>query len=380
MTEATSPAGTPLVIVSVDAWVAKIAVDEPWQIATGPLSEMTATIARVELDNGVVGWGECLTREAPGATQAIVRELLAKTIIGMDAWSVEAIWEKMYRTMKIRGHSRGFFMEAIAGVDIAVWDALGRSVQRPVWQLLHGGRTELSCYASSVMISDDPRETADEAERLAAEGWKAIKIKVGRGPAEDLKSVAAARAAVGPDVDIMLDANGIYRADEALRLSRGLVAHEVRWLEEPVPVFDLLGYKKIAAANPGVPLAGGEAEYSVAGFLPFLENGYWDVVQPNVSRAGGFTSARRIALLADAHNTSYAPHVGASGALCMAASLHLAASMPNFLTYEHMYVKQPLQDLVTGLPQPVNGVIAVPQGPGLGVDVDEERLRTLCLT
>ena len=373
-----SPPPSPLRIVNVDAWVATVELDTPWQIGTGPLTEMSATIARVELDNGVVGWGECLAREAPGATQAIVRELLAKTIVGMDAWSVEAIWEKMYRTMKIRGHSRGFFMEAVAGVDIAIWDALGRSLGQPVWRLLHGERTELPCYASSIMISDDPRITAAEAERLAAEGWNAIKIKVGRGAAADLQTVAAARAAIGPEVQIMLDANGVYRADEAITLRRGMVEHDVRWLEEPVPVYDLSGYQKVAAAAPGVPLAGGEAEYAAAGFLPYIENRYWDVVQPNVSRAGGITSVRRIALLADAHNISYAPHTGASGALCMAASLHLAASMPNFMIYEHMYVDQPLQHLVEGLPTPVDSLIAVPQGPGLGVDVDEEALRKQC--
>ena len=379
MNNAIPTAASPLRIVGVDAWVATVELDVPWQIGTGPLSEMSATIARVELDNGVVGWGECLTREAPGATQAIVRELLAKTVMGMDAWSVEAIWEKMYRTMKIRGHSRGFFMEALAGVDIAIWDALGRSVGQPVWRLLHGDRTELPCYASSIMISDDPTATATEAERLVGAGWNAIKIKIGRGVDADLKTVAAARAAVGPDVQIMLDANGVYRADEAVELSRGMVAHGVRWLEEPVPVHDLSGYRKVAGATPGVPLAGGEAEYAPVGFLPFIENRFWDVVQPNVARAGGITSTRRIALLADAHNINYAPHTGASGALCMAASLHLAASMPNFMTYEHMYVDQPLQHLVDGLPEPVDSVISVPQGPGLGVEVDEARLRKQCL-
>lgn len=370
-----------LTIVAVEALVAEVRLEVPWEIATGPLETMYATVVRVELANGVVGWGECLVRQAPGATRAIVTELLAPTVLSMDAWDVEGIWQRMYRTMRYRGHSRGFFLEAVAGVDTAIWDALGRSLGQPVWRLLHGeGRRSVPCYASSVLLSEDPGVTAREAERLAADGWPAIKVKAGHGVDRDVRAVSMVRAAVGPDVDIMLDANGVYRADEAIVLSRKLVPLDIRWLEEPVPADDLYGYRKLAAAQPGVPLAGGEAEYVASGFLPFLEGGIYSVVQPDVARAGGITATRRIALLADAYNVPYAPHTGASAALCISASLHLAAALPNFTIHEHMYVHQPLQDLVGALPAPRNGVIDVPTGPGLGVEVDEDDLRTKCLT
>lgn len=376
----TGSAGTAaLPIVSVETLVARVRLDTPWQIATGPLESMFATIVRVELANGVVGWGECLVRQAPSATKAIVDELLGPTVISMDAWDVEGIWERMYRTMRYRGHSRGFFLEAIAGVDTAIWDALGRSLGQPVWRLLHGeGRRSVPCYASSILLADDPGVTAAEAERLASDGWPAIKVKVGAGVEQDVRTISRVRSAVGPTVDIMLDANAVYRADEAITLSRRLSELDIRWLEEPVPADDLHGYRALAAAHTGVPIAGGEAEYVPSGFLPFLEDRIYSVVQPDVARAGGITATRRIALLADAFNVRYAPHTGASAALCISASLHLAASMPNFMIHEHMYVHQPLQDLVGALPQPRNGFIDVPSGPGLGVDVDEDALRAQC--
>jgi L-alanine-DL-glutamate epimerase-like enolase superfamily enzyme len=374
-----SPGAAPLTIVAVEALVARVRLEVPWQIATGPLESMFATIVRVELANGVVGWGECLVRQAPSATKAVVDELLSSTVVSMDAWDVEGIWDRMYRTMRYRGHSRGFFLEAIAGVDTAIWDALGRSLGQPVWRLLHGeGRRSVPCYASSILLSDDPRVTVAEAERLAAAGWPAVKVKVGAGVDQDVRTIAMVRSAVGPAVDIMLDANGVYRADEAITLARKLSEFDIRWLEEPVPADDLHGYRALAGAHTGVPLAGGEAEYVPSGFLPFLQDRIYSVIQPDVARAGGITATRRIALLADAFNVRYAPHTGASAALCISASLHLAASMPNFMIHEHMYVHQPLQDLVGALPQPRNGVIDVPSGPGLGVEVDESVLRASC--
>lgn len=372
--------GAALTVRAVRAHVVRAAVDPPWRISTATYPELFATLVEVELENGIVGWGECIVRQAPSATKAIVDELLAPLIVQQDAWNVEALWERMCRPMRLRGHTRGFHLEAVAGVDIALWDALGKSLDQPIWRLLHGeGRRSVSCYASSILLQE-PASAAAEASNLVEAGWTAIKLKVGRDVATDTRAVWEVRRAIGDDVELMLDANGFYDATGAVKFARGIEEAQVAWLEEPVPADDVDGYRKLSRSCPTVPLAAGEAEFTTAGFLPFSDGRLLDVWQPDVARAGGFTGMRKIAALAQAHNVMIAPHVGASAAVCMAASLQFSAAVHNFRIYEHMFIYQPLQELFTApLPEPSGGFIGVPQGPGLGCIIDEERVRSLAL-
>ena len=171
---------------------------------------------------------------------------------------------------------------------------------------------------------------AQEAARLAAEGYAAIKMKVGGGQKIDIARMDAVRAAVGANVDIMLDANSGYDAPTAIAVGQHAEKLGVFWLEEPVVPDDLPGYKRIRDAVKGVRLAAGEGEFTAAGFRPFLDAGLLDVVQPDIARVGGFTGCRRVAALADVYNVAVAPHTGASGPICIAASLHFAAATRAF--------------------------------------------------
>jgi L-alanine-DL-glutamate epimerase-like enolase superfamily enzyme len=371
---------TPLRIRSVDPIILSVSLGTPWRIATATMDRMVATLVRVELEDGTRGWGECLVRQAPGATRAIIDELLGPLVVGEDAWCVEALWDRMWATMRARGHSRGFMLEAIAGIDIAIWDALGRSLGEPIWRLLHGhGRPTVPCYASSILLKSLP-EVADEARSLAAAGHTGVKVKIGRGIAEDAETAATVREALGAHVELMLDANGYYQADHAIRLAERVRHLDVAWLEEPLPPDDLTGYARLSRACPWLPLAAGEAEFAPTGLLPYLKEGILDVVQPDVARAGGITGCKRIASLVAAFNLPLAPHTGASSGICIAAALQLAGSISNLRTLEYMYVKQPLQDLfATPLPEPFQGEISIPRGPGLGLEVDEEKVGALAI-
>ena len=287
-------------ITRIEVFELEAPLAKPWRIATFELKSLLATLVRVHSDDGLTGIGECIVRLGPGATRAVAEEVLAPVVVGRDAFDIEGIWDEMYRTMRARGHSRGYLLEAISGIDIALWDLLGKKLGLPVAKLLAGhGRRELSAYASSILL-DTPAVMANEAERLAAEGYTAIKMKVGGGYKSDIARMDAVCKAVGANVDIMLDANSGYDAPTAIAVGRHAEKLGVFWLEEPVVPDDLPGYQRIRNALNGVRLAAGEGEFTVAGFRPFLEAGLLDIVQPDIARAGGFTGCRRIAALADA--------------------------------------------------------------------------------
>jgi len=362
-------------IAAIDVLELEAPVETPWRIATARLATMGATVVRLHGDDGTTGLGECIVRGGPGVTGAVLREILAPIVVGRDPYDAEGIWDDMFRSMRPRGHSRGFLVEAMSGIDIAVWDLLGKELGLPVAKLLAGhGRARLPAYASSILL-DAPAVMAREAARLVAGGFRAVKMKVGEGVAVDTARIEAVRAAVGPEVDVMLDANSGYDAPTAIAVAREAGRLGAYWLEEPVPPDDLPGYRRVREAARGLRLAAGESEFTVAGVREFLAAGLLDVVQPDIARAGGFTGCRRIAALAGAFNVAVAPHTGASGALCVAATLQFAAAVSGFTIYEHMVLANPLRDLlVPPLPEPVGGTIDVPQRPGLGFELDEARV------
>lgn len=362
-------------ITAVQTLALEAPLDKPWRISTFTLSSLTATAVRIVTDEGIYGTGECIARLGPGVTAAVVKEILAPVLMGRDPRNVEGLWEDMYRTMRARGHTRGFLMEAIAGVDIALWDLLGKSAGKPTWQLLAGhGRQQIQAYASSVLL-DTPEVMAEESRALARQGYRAIKLKVGQGIHADIPRIEAVRAAVGPDIEIMLDANAGYDPVSAIVVGRAAERLGVYWLEEPVLADDLPGYARVRAAVKDIRLAAGEGEFTSAGFRPFFEKGLLDVAQPDIARAGGFTGCRRIAAYADAYNIAVCPHTGASGPICIAASMHLSAAIPQFRYFEDMYIRNPLHDMLAQpLPAQRDSVITVSNAPGLGVMLDDDAL------
>lgn len=362
-------------ITAVQTLALEAPLENPWRISTFTLSSLTATAVRVFTDDGLYGTGECIARLGPGVSAAVVREILAPVLIGRDPQNVEGLWEDMYRTMRARGHSRGFLMEAIAGVDIALWDLLGKAAGKPTWQLLAGhGRRRIPVYASSVLL-DTPDVMAGESRALAQRGYRAIKLKVGQGIHADIPRMEAVRAAVGNDIQIMLDANAGYDPTSAIVVGRAAGKLGIYWLEEPVLADDLPGYARVRSAVKDIRIAAGEGEFTSAGFRPFFEQGLLDIAQPDIARAGGFTGSRRIAALADAYNIAVCPHTGASGPICIAASMHLSAAIPQFLYFEDMYIHNPLHDMLAApLPAQQDSIITLTDAPGLGMDIDETAL------
>jgi L-alanine-DL-glutamate epimerase-like enolase superfamily enzyme len=355
----------------------------PVQFSIGTFSTFYATIVEVRTDDGLVGVGECIVRRAPEIVQTIVDRLLAPHVIGRDPWDVEGLWDEMLTLLRRWGHSRGFVLEAMSGIDIALWDLLAQSVGKPLYKFLGGaGRDRVRYYVSKVYFDEIPR-MAEEARALVAQGHTAIKVQLGwpavrGGHQADVQTVRAIREAVGPGVEVMVDANGAYDVGTAVRVGRQLEEFNLAWLEEPVPADDLEGYAHLRRVVR-IPLAAGETEFGLYGFRDLITRGCVDVLQPEVARIGGITAARRLWALAHAHNLLYAPHTGFSGGVAHLASLHLAAAAPNFYVYEYMgtaYIQNPLRDIfTTPFPAPREGFIALPPGPGLGLAVDPEAVR-----
>ncbi len=355
----------------------------PVEFSIGTFPTFYATVVQVATDDGLAGAGECIARRSPEIVASIVDRLLAPLVVGRDPWDVEGLWDEMLSLLRRWGHSRGFVVEAMSGIDTALWDLLARSVGKPLYKFLAGaGRERVRCYISKVYFDEIPR-MAEEARTQVARGFNALKVQIGwpaarGGDRADVRTVRAIRDAVGPDVALMLDVNGGYDVGTAVRVGRQLEDLDVAWLEEPVPADDLDGYAHIRR-SVRVPLAAGEVEFGLFGFRDLIARGCIDVLQPEVARIGGITAARRLWALAHAHNLQYAPHTGFSGGIAHLASLHLAAAAPNFSIYEYMgtrYVENPLREIFTEpFPVPDAGMLALPQGPGLGLDLDPEALR-----
>jgi D-galactarolactone cycloisomerase len=363
-------------IADIRAYTLSAPLDKPWKIAGVVMAEMTATIVEVETDQGLIGYGEALTRLGPSAVCEVITSILRPALIGADPMDVDVLWERMFATMKSRGHWKGFMIEAISGVDIALWDIIGKALNQPVSRLLGGRHHEkLEAYASSIMLMDR-QEMAKEARDLVRKGFRKIKVKLGLGVETDCGNIRAIREATGPDIGIMLDANCGYNTEEALRLGVLLEPLNILWMEEPVPPYDLEGYARLSETLR-IPIAGGESEFTRWGFRDLILKGKVSVIQPDIARCGGFTEARKIAALASSLGVPVAPHTGASGAVSIAAAVHWASSLSDFYIYEHMYTENPLRTeiLKEAILEFQGGFVKVPAGPGLGIEIDKEKMK-----
>ena len=351
---------------------AKIA--KPIRISYTQFTHVRSHIVRLTTDNGISGIGESVTRSAPRAFKYLIEETLASHIIGRDPLDVAGIWWDMFSAMKLRGHTKGHFVEAISGVDIALWDIVAKNAGLPLYKALHGfGRREIPVYGSSV-FNGEIDDMVAQAESLIAKEYPAIKVKLGMGLKKDIQAIQAIRAAVGQEIGIMVDVNSNYDAADAVRLGRKLEPYDIEWLEEPVPPYDLAGYAKVKQGQP-IPVASGEGEFTVYGFRDLLATNAVDILQPDLGRVGGLTEGLRIAALAQAHNLRIAPHTGFFSSLNILAAMHFSAATPAFHLFEFMELDHPLIEIFTEpIPRPKHGVLKLPEKPGIGYELDMKKI------
>lgn len=338
---------------------------------------------RISTDEGLVGWGEASLHGAITAVEAAIEEF-ALHLVGEDPAGPERHWHRLYNAWRWRGGA--VYSSALAGIDIALWDLEGKRLGVPVARLLGGAhRTRLRGYASHWLAGADTPEAAYEGAREAIRrGFTAFKCRpfsyegLQRNETAEIRKaaalIAAAREGAGPDAEIFIECSEFLSPRTARLLDEALHPHRPGWFEEPVPFENA---KAMAALQQGLrtPIATGERLLSRFEYRELLENGGCRIVQPDLMHAGGFTEVRRIAALADMYYVPVAPH-NPGGPICTAASMHLAAAIPNFLILEQMEPQRAMRDRASSVPIAFdNGDFLLPEGPGLGVEPDLEALR-----
>ena len=333
-----------------------------------PLLGQGAVIVRIETDEGLVGIGEAMgqTRSARhgGAYQRGAGAHPARALTRGIIWR---LWTAMNEQMR-------FAPMGISGLDMALWDLRGKIYSDSLTNLLGGAvRETVDCYASPVPYMATPEASAEKARGFIAQGFRAVKLKIGRGIATDLEHTEAVRAAIGADIKLLVDANGAYTVSESIALAKELVRLGVYWLEEPVhPEYpeDLARIRR----RVDLPVVSGEWLGSWVQFRDLLKAEAVDVIMPNITRCGGITGMMKISDLAMLENVTVAPH-GVGAGIGIIAAIAACAVMPNFLIYEYNQLFNPLRHTVIN--EAINyagGVLKPSAEPGLGLTLDEETI------
>ncbi|WP_170389664.1 mandelate racemase/muconate lactonizing enzyme family protein [Ruegeria arenilitoris] len=351
----------------------------------------TTHLVAVQTDEGVTGWGECF---GPGnvarANKSIVEKVIQPMVLGLDPLDKDVIWHKVYNLLRDHGQG-GMPIQALSGVDIALWDIVGKVAGLPLHKLIGGAhRTSVPCYGYGMMLRDEPiadlaARFEDEAATIKDIGFVATKMKTGFGPKPDVQLCEAVRRGVGEDFPFMVDANHAYTTSDAFYVGRALEELGAYWFEEPVAPEDLDGYRELRAGLK-INISGGEAVFNRWAWRALLENRSVDIAQPEVCALGGISEYLQVLALCHAHFTPVVNHVWGS-AVAVATNLHLLAAMPAMPGGLHPW--EPMlefdttdnkfrDDLLT-VPLEIqkqvkanNGRVTIPTGPGLGVEPDLE--------
>ncbi|KFG67575.1 mandelate racemase/muconate lactonizing enzyme family protein [Microvirga sp. BSC39] len=341
-------------------------------------NKRSALLVRITTASGFVGWGE--TWAFPAAASSFIKSVLAPDILGADATSPRAVQARLLG--RIIPDRRGQGHMAISAVDIALWDALGQITKKPIYALLGGQmRDRVKAYASGPFLQAGEDRYAgfeQEVERFVNAGFRAVKLRVGTTLARDTWAIRKARSIVGADALLMADMNEGSTVREAVRLAHIVEDASLSWLEEPIPHDDLPGYKRLAELLP-LALAGGESFCGVQSFRDVMCAGALDVVQPDLAICGGLTEAMRVSGFADAFGTMVAPHVWGTGINFLASLQFSSVLTPRFGSvpsplFEYDMGYNPLRSAIYD-PQPDrDGMLTIPDGPGLGIEVKVEGL------
>jgi len=346
-------------------------------LGIGRTVKRDAVLVKVTTSDGVVGWGEAHHGRCPGAVSKLIDTTIVELALGADALDVNGVWDRVYR-MQLASHGLGAAAAmALSGLDMALWDIRGKVSGWPLYRLLGAARRGTKAYAGGISLGwQAPAALAQEALGYVERRYRALKLRMGDTPARDIARVQAVRAAVGDDIEILVDANTRYSLEDVRRVMPAFVEARVGWLEEPFSPHDYRSYRKAAAMN-GVPLAAGENSFTRYEFARILEDDVLQYIQPDLSKAGGVTECMRIAAMASAHGLSFNPHTSAT-TINMAATLHVLAAVDNAGYYEgDVAPDNPFRDLVASadLELDEDGCAWPPEGAGLGIEVDEAYLR-----
>ncbi len=342
------------------------------------------TFVKVETDEGLYGVGEARVLNRTDAVLGYLSEAAPRYVLGTDPFEIEKLVQRMFR--EDFGRAGEIIMTATALIEIACWDIMGKALNQPVYRLLGGAvRPRIKAYANGwYTVERTPGEFHEAAKGVIEKGYRALKFDpFGAGFYEldraeknrVISLVEAVRAAVGPDVEILIEMHGRFNPVTAVEMTTELARFKPSWVEEPVPPENLAALKKAsdAIAPLGVPIATGERMHTMYEFRELFELQAADIIQPDITHFGGILNTKKLAAWAEAYYMLIAPH-NVGGPVSTAAALHLAACTTNFKIQEHFndFADAFVKEAAPGLPEVVDGYFALPSGPGLGVTLDED--------
>jgi D-galactarolactone cycloisomerase len=368
-------------IIEVEPFILVDKLETPFYFSQFEYKERKICIVKITTNNGLIGWGEGY---GPALLVKAGIEQLSNLVIGNNPLSHENIWQDMYRVSYDYAR-KGIYLSALSAIDIALWDLKGKILGQPISTLLGGRKREfVQVYATGLYFTHGPNlkeRLVEEAVMFQNQGYSAIKMKVGLGIETDIDHITSVRKALKDDIGLMIDANHAYSEREARTLIEMLDGYRIVWFEEPIRNEDYEGYARLRKLSK-IPIAGGECEYLKYGALEMLSKGCVDIFQPDTGACGGITEVKNIMAIAQAYNTNMAPHTWGTG-IAIAANLHLVSNLD--MVPQRLFPASPLLEFdrsPNGLRDNLlrNNFIAkdsqieVPSLPGLGVEVDEEKL------
>jgi L-alanine-DL-glutamate epimerase-like enolase superfamily enzyme len=341
--------------------------------AEGHIGSRLTSLVFVTLDNGLTGVGSAYSH--PQLVQTIVEDHLAPFLVGEDPRDIDALWNRMYSLTRWYGR-KGAAVSALGAVDIALWDIKGKLLGEPLYRLLGGTAGDVEAYASGLLWQDDLSLLEEEALRHLEDGFRLMKMRLGRDHDYDQRAVDRLCNVLRGRSRVAVDGTHRYSLAEAEEFAKFLAERDVAWFEEPFPPEDVEAYAALRGRSD-VPLAAGENEFGVQGFAELLRMGAIDIAQPDASRTGGISECVRIGGLADAHGVAVVTHTW-SDAVALIANAHVVRALSNGVAVEVDRTGCPLIDglLADGLPLE-DGVIRLSEKPGLGIELDPEALAQL---
>lgn len=364
-------------ITNVSAVVLKLP-----EISTAADGTQDDLIIIVETDEGITGYGEVDT--APNVGKAVVEAYMShgtcyglkEVVVGADPFDYEQIWNDMWSKTYYYGRS-GPVIHVMSGIDMALWDIMGKSTGKPVHKLLGGSYSDIVRPYASALMPGTREEVKKMVEKYSSLGFTAIKF--GWGPLGydirfDLGLIETARKAAGDSMEIMIDIGKRYKLKQALQVARALEQLNIYWLEEPLPSEDYTGYKRLTEST-SMRIASGEEESGRLAFARLINESHVDVIQPDISRCGGLTEVKKIATMAADNNIMLVPHAFKTGIL-VAASIQLIAAMPHAPFLEFSVTDSAIRRELLAKPFVLkDGFVDVPQLPGLGIELNPDVIR-----
>ncbi len=343
------------------------------RLGVGATTKRDAIIVKVVSDDGVIGYGEAHPGRSPGAIVSLIHNTLAPMLTGLSVHDTNSVWTRVNR-MQLSSHGLGAGAAlALSGIDMALWDLRAKSLGIPLYSLLGGSRKPIAAYAGGISMGfQAPDALAEEAQSYVDRGYRAVKLRLGDNPKDDIARVQRVRTQLGDQITILVDANTSYSVSDARAVLPSLEDCKVAWLEEPFGCNDFGAYRQAAQLTKGVALAAGENHYTRFEFARLIEERAVSILQPDLSKSGGISEGLKIAAMASAWGLPVHPHCSATG-INHLASIHFLASIDNGGYFEAcVSAFNPLRDMF-GSPFSIDqeGFVQPSTAPGIGLEIDE---------